>query len=144
MSAGSSNTSIDPQAQVRIARPSLDLEAAERFYVDGLGLTRLYRGYGTSGHADNDLLMLGWAESNWHLELTRSVDEPIAPTPTVDDLLVIYLDGTVPGVLVERLVSAGGIVVPAHNPYWDEWGVTIQDPDGYRLVLCTRSWSNRR
>jgi hypothetical protein len=28
------------------------------------------------------------------------------------------------------------------NPYWNEWGVTIEDPDGYRLVLCRRAWSN--
>lgn len=30
----------------------------------------------------------------------------------------------------------------AHNPYWDTWGVTLRDPDGYRLVLSTRTWSN--
>ena len=35
---------------------------------------------------------------------------------------------------------AGGTRVPARNPYWDEWGVTIADPDGYRLVLSRRSW----
>ncbi|MFD7700951.1 VOC family protein, partial [Streptomyces caelestis] len=27
-----------------------------------------------------------------------------------------------------------------HNPYWDTWGVTLQDPDGYLLVLSTRTW----
>ncbi|MHB8296804.1 MAG: VOC family protein, partial [Acidimicrobiales bacterium] len=26
------------------------------------------------------------------------------------------------------------------NPYWDRWGVTIEDPDGYRLVLSHRTW----
>ncbi|RZT27188.1 hypothetical protein EV649_0942 [Kribbella sp. VKM Ac-2569] len=54
-----------------------------------------------------------------------------------------YLDGPEPDDLVERLVAAGGTVVPSRNPYWDTWGVTIVDPDSYRLVLCTRSWSNR-
>jgi len=28
----------------------------------------------------------------------------------------------------------------ARNPYRDRWGITIADPDGYRLVLSTLSW----
>jgi hypothetical protein len=42
--------------------------------------------------------------------------------------------------LLTRIDAAGGTVVPARNPYWDRWGVTIADPDGYRLVLSHRSW----
>ncbi|MFG1905269.1 hypothetical protein [Kribbella sp. NPDC048928] len=53
---------------------------------------------------------------------------------------------TPPAVRIARpstdLVATGGTVVPARNPYWDTWGVTIADPDSYRLVLCSRSWSN--
>ncbi|MFI7532418.1 hypothetical protein [Streptosporangium sp. NPDC049376] len=43
--------------------------------------------------------------------------------------------------LLGRLLSAGGVRVPAHNPCWDAHGVTPTDPDGHRLVLSTRSWS---
>ncbi|MFC3981070.1 hypothetical protein [Streptosporangium jomthongense] len=43
--------------------------------------------------------------------------------------------------LLDRLLSAGGVRVPAHNPYWDAHGATLTDPDGCRLVLSTRSWS---
>ncbi|MER7206181.1 hypothetical protein ABT340_03875 [Streptosporangium sp. NPDC000239] len=43
--------------------------------------------------------------------------------------------------LLDRLLSAGGVRVPAHSPYWDAHGATLTDPDGYRLVLSTRSWS---
>jgi hypothetical protein len=39
-----------------------------------------------------------------------------------------------------RRPDAGGTRVAARNPYWDQWGVTIADPDGYRLVLSTRCW----
>ena len=53
---------------------------------------------------------------------------------------VVYLGTPVEESLVERLVATGGTRVPAHNPYWDEHGVTIADPDGYRLVLCSRTW----
>jgi len=123
---------------VRIARPSTDLARAESFYAGGLGLEVLYRASGQAG--EHDLLMLGWPDAQWHLELVHDPAAPIAPTPTVEDLLVIYLDGPVPEALVAELVAAGGRTVPAHNPYWDRYGVTFADPDGYRLVLCRRAW----
>ena len=31
-------------------------------------------------------------------------------------------------------------VVVSRNPCWDHGGVTIVDPDGYRLVLTSRCW----
>jgi hypothetical protein len=64
------------------------------------------------------------------------------PRPTEEDLLVIYLDGLVDPGVVNALVDAGGKKVEAKNPYWNTWGVTVEDPDGYRLVLCKRQWSN--
>jgi catechol 2,3-dioxygenase-like lactoylglutathione lyase family enzyme len=102
---------------VRIARPSHDLRAAERFWVGGLGLDVLFRADDSAegGHA---LLMVGWAGAAWHLDLGGEVDED----------------------LVRRLIDAGGTRVSARNPYWDRWGITIADPDGYRLVLSTLSW----
>jgi hypothetical protein len=30
--------------------------------------------------------------------------------------------------------------VPAANPCWDRWGLTFEDPDGFRVVLAARSW----
>lgn len=62
------------------------------------------------------------------------------PAPTEEDLLVLYLGMRVGDALIERLLGAGGKVVPARNPYWDWWGITIADPDGYRLVLSHRTW----
>ena len=44
---------------IRIARPSLDLEAAERFYVGGLGLSVLFRKAGSAELGTYDLLMVG-------------------------------------------------------------------------------------
>lgn len=104
--------------------------------MDGLGLEVLFRADSSSegGHA---LLMVGWARAAWHLEL---VEDPAAEHPTEEDLLVLYLGGPVDDQLVARLVGAGGERVPSRNPYWDRWGVTLRDPDGYRLVLSHRSW----
>jgi hypothetical protein len=31
--------------------------------------------------------------------------------------------------------------VTAANPYWAEHGVTVEDPDGFRLVLVPQRWN---
>ncbi|WP_370416156.1 VOC family protein [Streptomyces fradiae] len=132
---------IEPTAHVRVARPSRDLVAAERFYVDGLGLAVQWRKTDPAP-GEHELLMVGPAGGGWHFELTRDpyAERPVEPAPTVDDLFVVYLGEPVEEAMVERLVAAGGTRVAAHNPYWDEYGVTVADPDGYRLVLCSRTW----
>lgn len=89
---------------------------------------------------EHGLLMLGWPDAVWHLELVE--DPETLATPTEEDLLVLYLGAPVDGELVERLAGAGGRQVRSRNPYWDQWGVTFEDPDGYRLVLSNRTWSN--
>jgi catechol 2,3-dioxygenase-like lactoylglutathione lyase family enzyme len=128
-----------PTSHLRIARPSRDLRAAERFWVTGLGLHVLFRTDETAegGHA---LLMVGWPDAAWHLELVGDPDGAAPAAPTEEDLLVLYVSGEIDEHLVRRLIDAGGTRVAARNPYWDRWGVTIADPDGYRLVLSTRSW----
>jgi hypothetical protein len=30
--------------------------------------------------------------------------------------------------------------VPNANPYWNERGITVQDPDGYRIVIENAAW----
>ncbi|GAA3185102.1 MULTISPECIES: VOC family protein [Streptomyces] len=127
-------------SHIRIARPSRDLARAEQFWVQGLDLAVLHRM--TSEPGPHDLLMVGHPDAPWHLELVHDRRHPEEPRPTEEDLLVIYLDGPVPDELVSRLVAHGGRRVSSPNPYWNEWGVTIEDPDGYRLVLSTRGWTN--
>jgi catechol 2,3-dioxygenase-like lactoylglutathione lyase family enzyme len=123
-----------------MARPSRDLAAAERFYTAGLGLEVIWR---TTERVpgEHDLLMVGPPGAAWHLELTHDPERPIEPTPTRDDLFVVYLGTPVDPSLVDRLEAHGGTKVPAHNPYWDKHGVTVADPDGYFLVLCSRDWT---
>jgi len=129
-------TCLGAHTQVRLARPSVDLAAAERFYTAGVGLSVLMR-VAPPEVPPPGMVMLGWPDAGWHLEL---VGHGTLPRPTVDDLLVLYLDDEVPAALVDRLVDAGGRRVDAHDPYWDQWGVTVEDPDGYRLVLSTQRW----
>lgn len=131
---------IDSTTRIRVARPSRDLAAAERFYVDGLGLDVLWRSTERVA-GEHDLLMVGPPGAAWHFELTHDPERPREPTPTVDDLFVVYLGAPVDQALVDRLESHRGTRVPAHNPYWDRYGVTVADPDGYLLVLCSRTWT---
>ncbi|MBP1785852.1 MULTISPECIES: hypothetical protein [Micromonospora] len=88
-----------------------------------------------------DLVMLGLPGAGWHLELVGGSTLAVEPRPTGEDLFVLYLDGPPDDELVPRIERAGGTRVSA-GPYWDRWGVTFAYPDGYRLVLCTRAWSN--
>lgn len=130
---------LGPESPLRIARPSRDLPAAERFWVEGVGLHVLWRTE-ADDRAEHELVMVGWPGASWHLELVADLDEANPPTPTEEDLLVLYLGAAVPAGLVDRLVAAGGVRVTARNPYWEQWGVTMADPDGYRLVLSHRTW----
>ena len=85
--------------------------------------------------------MLGWPQASWHLELVGGPNLKVAPSPTSEDLLVLYLSTPVDASLVTGLEKAGGRRI-TQSAYWDRWAVTVEDPDGYRLVLCTRAWSN--
>ncbi len=131
---------VEGRSHIRIARPSKGLAALEEFYVQGLGLSVIWRS--GDDHEGHDLLMVGWPDAGWHLELVYDAEHPVLPQPTEEDLLVVYLDGPVPDELVARIEANGGKRVQSPNPYWNEWGVTLEDPDGYRLVLSTRAWSN--
>lgn len=128
-----------PSSHLRVARPSRDLARSERFWVNGLGLDVLYR-TGTDAEGDHALLMLGWPTAAWHLELVGDPASETPPSSTDEDLLVLYVGGVIDEGAVDQLVRAGGRQIPARNTYWDRWGVTIVDPDGYRLVLSHRSW----
>jgi catechol 2,3-dioxygenase-like lactoylglutathione lyase family enzyme len=131
---------IDPAATIRLARPSRDLAAAERFYVQGLGLHVLYRAVAESPD-EHDLVIMGWPQASWHLELVGGPHLKVSPSPTAEDLLVLYLSAPVDESLIARLEENGGRRV-AQGKYWDRWGVTVEDPDGYRLVLSSRTWTN--
>ena len=120
--------------QVRIARPTDRLAEIVTFYRDGLGLTELFR---FDGHAGYDGVMLGLPGSAYHLEFTQHVDGSPCPAPTRDNLLVFYVpDRSAIERVVARLSGMGHRPVEAENPFWTEAAATtIEDPDGWRVVL---------
>ena len=120
--------------QVRVARPTDRLDEVVRFYRDGLGLTELFR---FDGHAGYSGVTLGLPGSRYHLEFTSHAGGSPGPAPTRDNLLVFYVpSGEAIARTAERLAAMGYPRVAAENPYWEENGaVTIEDPDGWRVVL---------
>jgi catechol 2,3-dioxygenase-like lactoylglutathione lyase family enzyme len=120
--------------EVRFARHTNRLEEVVRFYRDGLGLPELGR---FRDHDGYDGVFLGLPGTRAHLELTSGGGHD-APDPHPETLLVLYL-GSEEAVAAARDRTRAQPVEPA-NPYWKANGVTIVDPDGFRVVLVPRSW----
>jgi catechol 2,3-dioxygenase-like lactoylglutathione lyase family enzyme len=122
-----------PVTQVRFARPTTSLDAALHFYRDCLGLAELSR---FADHAGYDGAMLGLPGTGHHLELTEHPDVD-GSVSTKEHLLVLYVGSDrALAPIVDRLRAGGYPPVAAENPYWTTVGaVTIEDPDGWRLVL---------
>ena len=124
-------------AQVRIARPTDQLEKVVAFYRDGLGLEEINR---FQGHDGYDGVMLGLPGRTYHLEFTQSAAGSSCPAPSDDNLLVLYIpDAPDYEHLCARLARLGYPSVEAANPYWRGKSATFEDPDGWRVVLCRGS-----
>ena len=121
-------------AQVRVARPTDQLEAIVAFYRDALGLRELGR---FEGHAGYDGVLLGLPGREYHLEFTTHADGSPGRAPSDDNLLVLYVgDAAGRDVIAASLRAAGHEPVAAANPYWEAAGaLTFEDPDGWRVVL---------
>jgi catechol 2,3-dioxygenase-like lactoylglutathione lyase family enzyme len=123
---------------LRIARPVRDLARAVAMYRDGLGLRVVGR---FDDHDGFDGVMLAPAGAGYHLEFTRCRAHPIAPAPTAEDLLVLYVpDADTWEATTARMRTAGFVQVESYNPYWDRLGRTFQDAEGYRVVLQNDAW----
>ncbi|MEA2665604.1 MAG: hypothetical protein QOI11_2548 [Candidatus Eremiobacteraeota bacterium] len=122
----------------RVARPSDDLDALVAFYRDALGFALIGS---FADHAGFDGVLLGHPALPYHLEFTRERGARAGRAPSPEHLLVFYLAGEEAwNAALARLAGAGVATVPAHNPYWDAHGVTVEDPDGYRIVLHRGPW----
>lgn len=123
---------------LRVARATDRLEDVVRFYVLGLGLTKLGS---FADHEGFDGVMIGVPDASYHLEFTRQHGHRVGGAPTKENLLVFYLPDVVEWTAaVERMVAAGYTPVRSRNPYWDRNGRTFEDPDGYRVVLQNDMW----
>jgi catechol 2,3-dioxygenase-like lactoylglutathione lyase family enzyme len=122
-----------PIVQVRVARPTDKFEEVIRFYRDGLGLKILAT---FSEHAGYEGIMFGLPGASYHLEFTHHAEGSPCPAPSRDNLLVFYIpDEQAIKRLVVHMEQMGYPPVSPENPYWQAHGTTIEDPDGWRVVL---------
>lgn len=122
-----------PIQQIRFARPTDRLQEVVRFYEQGL----LFPIIGSfQDHAGYDGVMLGMPDGSVHLEFTQHKEGSPCPAPTEDNLLVLYFS-TIDSrdAYATRLEAMGYQAVAPENPYWTGKGITIPDPDGWRVVL---------
>ena len=126
-------------AQVIIARPTDKFEEVIDFYKNGLGLTEIQQ---FQGHRGYEGVIFGFPDTDYHLEFTRHIDGSPCPAPTKDNLMVFYIrDRNEIKKVSDRLQKMGYEEVEPENDYWKEQGVTIEDPDGWRIVLMNRSYT---
>ena len=123
--------------QVRVARPTRDLDRACAFYRDAVGLPVI------SAFADHDGFsgaILGVPDAAHQLELVCHLD--VQPSPTTEDQLVLYLGSE--AAVADRAASiraAGYELRSPSNPYWTREGaIAFVDPDGYWLILSPDNW----
>ena len=126
---------------MRIARPTDKLQEIERFYCMGIGLQKLGS---FEDHDGYNGLMLGLPNYAYHLEFTQHRDGSPCPAPSKDNLLVLYIphQSSIESI-ANRLQSMGYREVEPENPYWEtKKAITVEDPDGWRVVLMPTAGIN--
>lgn len=119
--------------QFRVARPTDQLPKLISFYKDGLGFEELGR---FEDHEGFSGIMPGCPGESWHLEFTEHRDGSPCPAPTKDNLLVFYFENRGErDWIAQRLFNLGFLEVEPENPCWKMKGITIEDPDKWRVVL---------
>ena len=127
-----------PVAQVRVARPTDKLKEIERFYCTGVGLPKIGS---FENHNGYDGIMIGLPDFTYHLEFTQHIAGSPCPAPSKYNLLVLYLPyhESIKQVAA-RLATMGYLATDPENIYWkNKKALTIEDPDGWRLVLMPTS-----
>ena len=111
-------------------------------YCSGLGLSVLAR---FQEHRGFSGAMLGEPGAQVHFEFVVCRDHPLKPSPTPEDLVVLYVPEQSEWQSRCAAVAAAGFKeVAPFNPYWGERGRTFEDPDGYRVVIHNAEWSESR
>ena len=119
----------------RYARHTNNIAALEEFYTKVLGLKELGR---FENHSGYNGIFLGLPDKDWHLEFTECMEE-VHHFPDDDDLIVFYLESQSElSRILNNLKSHGIRTKTSKNPYWNNNGIEIKDPDGFGVILTLR------
>jgi catechol 2,3-dioxygenase-like lactoylglutathione lyase family enzyme len=118
--------------EFRSARHTDNLEDIVEFYTKIIGFKVLFS---FENHNDYSGVFIGKPNHDWHLEFTASKNKAEHKSD-VDDILVFYPTERSEYDEVVKQIEANHIEkIKAKNPFWDENGIMIIDPDGFRLVI---------
>ncbi len=116
----------------RIARHTCDLDRIKRFYTEVFGLNVLGS---FANHDGYEGVFIGKKDLGWHLEFTTS-DEEARHHFDDDDILVFYPTSRASyEKLIQNIERLKVKKLSAKNPYWNDNGIVIKDPDGHTVIL---------
>ena len=116
----------------RAARHTNDLKPIVEFYTRILGLEVLFS---FENHNDYSGAFIGKSNHDWHLEFTMSKNKADHKFD-VEDILVFYSTEELEyNEIVKRIAVNNIEIIKAENPFWDDNGIMIKDPDGFRIVV---------
>jgi catechol 2,3-dioxygenase-like lactoylglutathione lyase family enzyme len=122
-----------PAVQVRMARPTAQLDRIVEFYRDVLRLPQLHE----SADDEWSVVMFGLPGDQYNIEFVAHRDGIDGTAPTRENLLVFYFDSPAQQQAVaDRCRRAAAEEVELDNPWWRRNGaVAFLDPDSWTIVL---------
>ncbi|MCB9187709.1 MAG: VOC family protein [Flavobacteriales bacterium] len=124
--------------KLRIARHTDNLDRMIEFYKNILGLDLMGE---FKDHDEYSGVFLGKTGMNWELEFTSSPN-PAKHDFDEDDLLVFYHNTEDLLKIKSKIIESRIPIKKAKNPYWNQNGLLIHDPDGFGIILTTKKINN--
>lgn len=117
---------------IRVARHTNNLKSLVAFYCDILNFDVLGS---FEDHDSYNGVFLGRKDLDWHLEFTTSLAKAQHQFDE-DDILVFYPKSKIDYSNILHNIKQQNIKInTSKNPYWNENGVMIQDPDGFNVII---------
>lgn len=118
--------------EFRNARHTDNLKLIEAFYTGIIGLEVLFSFQDHNGYNG---LFLGKQGHDWHLEFTSSKDKARHKFD-IEDMLVFYpTEKDEYDKIVDQIEANNIEKIQSRNPYWNDNGIMILDPDGFGVVV---------
>lgn len=118
--------------EFRSARHTDNIKLIEEFYTKIIGLEVLFS---FENHNNYTGVFIGKPGQNWHLEFTTSKNKAEHKFD-IEDLLVFYPTEKAEYDKIIHQIEVNNIEkIKSENPFWNENGIMIQDPDGFGVIV---------
>ena len=118
--------------KLRVARHTNNLEKIKDFYINIFEFELLGS---FENHNNYDGIFIGKPMLDWHLEFTKS-NEIVNFNSGEEDYLVFYPENKSENDKILENISKNNIeFISPKNPFWNENGKVILDPDGFGMII---------